>query len=187
MIVEAATDLVAREGIESLTARAVAAELEASTAPIYASFASIDELRDAVVERARDRLREHTRQPWTDRPFLNEGTGLVVFARDRPRLFALLFLTPAIAGASVPKIYDDLVKDMKRDPRFEGFSPRERALVLDKLWFMSVGMATLAHAGQLRDATNHGIITALLEAGTVLIRQEVERITAERRARRARD
>lgn len=181
MIVQAATEVVASQGAAALTARNVATQLSASTAPIYSCFDSIDQLRAAVVERAREQLRGYTRQPWTDRPFLNEGTGLVVFARERPQLFALLFLTPEIAGSSVPAVYADLLADMKRDPRFSGFSARDREVVLEKLWFVSVGMATLAYAGQLRDATNHGIMTALLEAGSVLIPDAVARVTQTRK------
>ncbi len=182
MIVEAATALVEREGAAALSARNVAAELGASTAPIYGSFASIEELSAAVVDRARDKLRATTRQPWSDRPFLNEGTGLVVFARENPRLFALLFLTPEVAHASVPKVYADLLADMKRDPRFKSFAARERDVVLEKMWFIALGMATLAHAGQLRDATNHGITNALLEAGSVLIPDAVARVMAHRKS-----
>ncbi|MCC7542481.1 MAG: TetR family transcriptional regulator [Deltaproteobacteria bacterium] len=182
MIVAAATELVAAEGVAALTTRTVASRLASSTAPIYSTFASIDELRDAVIDRAREQLRRATRQPWTDRPFLNEGTGLVVFARDNPRLFALLFLTPDVATTAIPKVYADLLADMKKDGRFASFTARERDIVLEKLWFVAVGMATLAHAGRLRDATTHGIVTALLEAGGVLIPDAVERVGRARRS-----
>ena len=176
MVIDAATELVAAEGVAALSARNVATRLKASTAPIYASFASIEELRGEVVERARTLLRDYTRKPWSDKPFLNEGTGLVVFAREQPRLFALLFLTPEIAGESVPKVYADLLADMKRDARFAKFSAADRDVVLEKLWFVALGMATLAYSGQLRSASTHGIVTALIEAGSVLIPDAVKRL-----------
>jgi len=178
-VLEAATQLVATDGVQALSARNVAAQLGASTAPIYASFASIEELRAAVVEEARSQLRAYTRKPWSERPFLNEGTGLVVFAREQPRLFALLFLTPEIAGESVPKVYDDLLADMKNEPRFSRLTAKERDAVLEKMWFMALGMATLAYSGQLRNETTHGIVTALLEAGLVLIPDAVKRQRGE--------
>lgn len=177
MILDAATSLVAEEGLAALSARSVAARLRASTAPIYGSFDSIETLRDAVIDRAREELRRYTRKPWADRPFLNEGTGLVVFAREKPKLFASIFLEPEVAAASVPKVYADLLADMKRDGRFAAFSETERDVVLEKLWFVALGMATLAYSGQLRAATNHGIMTALLEAGGVLIPDAVRRLT----------
>jgi AcrR family transcriptional regulator len=176
MIVEAATELVASEGAGALSARNVAARLSASTAPIYSSIGSIDELRAAVVTRAREELRRYTRRPWSDRPFLNEGTGLVAFARDRPQLFALLFLTPEIASESVPKVYADLLADMKRDARFSRFTARERDSVLEKLWFMALGMATLAYSCQLRGATTEAILGSLMQAGAVLIPDAIARL-----------
>lgn len=180
-IIQAATELVASEGISALTARGVAAYLKASTAPIYVSFESIEALQEAVVTQAREELRGYTRRPWSDRPFLNEGTGLVVFARERPKLFALLFLTPEIAGKSVPGVYADLLAEMKGDTRFSGLSSRERDVVLEKLWFLALGMATLAYSGQLRPSTTHAITTALIEAGAVLIPAEVSRLKTSRR------
>jgi AcrR family transcriptional regulator len=176
MVIDAATRLVAESGVQSLSARNVAAQLGASTAPIYASFASIEELRSAVIANARTQLRAYTQKPWSDRPFLNEGAGLVVFAREQPRLFALLFLTPEIASEAVPRVYADLLADMKHEPRFSRLSAAERDAVLERMWFMALGMATLAYSGQLRDATTHGIVTDLLEAGLVLIPEAVARL-----------
>lgn len=180
MIVEVATALVAEHGMAGLTARNVAEKLRSSTAPIYASFGNIEGLKEAVLERARSLLRETTRRPWSDRPFLNEGTGLVVFARENPQLYALLFLTPETARVALPRVYADLLADMKKDPRFQAFSAHERNQVLEKMWFLAVGMATLVHAGQLPDCTTHGIMTSLLEAGNVIIPDALKRVTAAR-------
>jgi AcrR family transcriptional regulator len=181
MVVEAATRLVAEGGIQALSARNVAAQLGASTAPIYATCGSIDELRSAVVEGARAQLRSYTQKPWTDKAFLNEGTGLVVFAREHPRLFALLFLTPEIASEAVPKVYADLLADMKREPRFSRLTAKELDAVLERMWFIALGMATLAYSGQLRDATTHGIVTELLESGLVIIPDAVARVRDKKR------
>ena len=60
-------------------------------------------------------------------------------------------------------------------------SAREREQMLEKMWFIAVGMATLVHAGQLRDATTHGIMAALLEAGSVIIPDALRRVGAGRR------
>jgi AcrR family transcriptional regulator len=176
MVVEAATRLVAGSGIQALSARNVAAQLGASTAPIYASVGSIEALREAVIESATAQLRAYTQKPWSERPFLNEGAGLVVFAREQPRLFALLFLTPEIAAESVPKVYAHLLADMTSEPRFSKLTAKERDAVLERMWFVALGMATLAYSGQLRNATTHGIVTELLEAGLVLIPDAVARV-----------
>jgi len=178
MVLEAALQLVASEGAQALSARSVAAWLKASTAPIYASFRSLEELRSAVLEEARKRLRGYTQRPWSDRPFLNEGAGLVMFAQEHPRLFALIFLDPESAKESVPRVYRDLLRDMTDDARFSRLTPKQREVVLEKLWFMALGMATLAYAGQLRNATPHGVVESLREAGAVLIPEALRRLAA---------
>jgi len=180
MVVEAATRLVAESGIQALSARNVAAQLGASTAPIYASVGSIEALREAVIESATAQLRAYTLKPWSERPFLNEGAGLVVFAREQPRLFALLFLTPEIAAESVPKVYAHLLADMTGEPRFSKLTVSERDAVLERMWFVALGMATLAYSGQLRNPTTHGIVTELLEAGLVLIPDAVARVRGKK-------
>ena len=50
---EVAYQMVREKGEESLSARNLAARLGTSTAPIFTAFANIDEVRGAVVERAK--------------------------------------------------------------------------------------------------------------------------------------
>ena len=52
-IVDAAYELVRRNGKGYLSARSLAAELGTSTAPIFTAFSSIEELQYAVTERAK--------------------------------------------------------------------------------------------------------------------------------------
>ena len=89
-VLDAAYELVAKLGIEALTARNLAASLSCSTAPIYGSFSSIDDLENAVMERAREKLREYCQRDYTDRPFLNQGTGLVLFAQENPKVIGFV-------------------------------------------------------------------------------------------------
>jgi AcrR family transcriptional regulator len=177
-ILDAAYTLVTEQGIAALTARNVAARLSCSTAPIYGSFASIDDLANAVITRAREKLRDYCRHEYTDRPFLNQGTGLVLFAHQQPLLFHLLFLTRERASVTVPQVYSEVLEDMRRDGRFATFTASQRRVVLEKLWFVAVGMATLAYAGQLHATTAPAIAASLLEAGSALIPAAVARLSA---------
>src|SRR5690349_15678064 len=86
-IVRAAVSIVEREGLSELTARRVASELDVSTAPVYRHFSAMDELTSEVMEHARDLMLRFTAVAYTDRPFLNMGTGIALFARDHPRLY----------------------------------------------------------------------------------------------------
>jgi AcrR family transcriptional regulator len=177
-VLDGAYELVAERGIETLTARNVAARLSCSTAPIYGSFASVDELANAVIARAREKLRSYCRREFTERPFLNQGTGLVLFAQENPQLFRLLFLTRERSGATVPQVHAEVLEDMRRDPRFAAFAPDQRLVVLEKLWFVAIGMATLAYSDQLDAKTAPAIAASLLEAGAALIPAAIARLSA---------
>lgn len=181
MLIHAACELAEEQGIEALSARSVAARLSCSTAPIYSCFASIDELRTAVIARATELLREYTRRSYTERPFLNLGTGVVLFARERPQLFRLLFLTHDVAKQTLPQIHAALLADMRRDPRFAKHSAQDRKLILEQLWFIAVGMATLAYSGHLRENTGDAVAATLLDAGSALIPNALAKIASKRR------
>ena len=50
-IVAAALDIVRRSGAEAINARTVAAALQCSTQPVFSNFATMEDLRLAVVQR----------------------------------------------------------------------------------------------------------------------------------------
>ena len=92
-IVSAAMKIVRKEGGRALTARALAAELGTSTAPIFTAFTSIDDLTAAVKERAEAlytsylaRVMEHPL------PFNGAGLAYIRFAKEEPLLFRFLFI-----------------------------------------------------------------------------------------------
>ena len=101
-VLNAAYQLVRREGPDALNARAVARELGGSTQPIFRLFTNMDELRQAVVELAlqtwKDKL--HIRLQTSSFPYLTIGMAFLVFSRDEPELFKLLFMRDRVSDGS---------------------------------------------------------------------------------------
>ena len=91
-VIQAAFDFVREQGIKKLSARKVAQMLKSSTAPVYSHFKSMKELEMEVLRKAKDLLLQYTRSSYTDRVFLNMGTGYAVFAREHSELFRAIFL-----------------------------------------------------------------------------------------------
>ena len=101
-VLNAAYQLVRREGPGALNARAVAREIGGSTQPIFRLFESMDELHQAVIEL--------TLQTWKDDlavrlqssafPYLTIGMAYLLFARDEPELFKLIFLRDRVSDGS---------------------------------------------------------------------------------------
>ncbi len=94
-IVDAAVEMVRKSGVQSVNARTLAAALQCSTQPIFSNFATMDELRLAVVERA-DQLctqymdREAKRGAYP--VYKAIGMAYIRFAKEEKELFKLLYM-----------------------------------------------------------------------------------------------
>lgn len=101
-VMNAAYQLIRREGPSSLNARAVARELGGSTQPIFRLFSGMDELKQAVIEMAlhswKDSFRDRLHQ--SAFPYLSIGMSFLLFARDEPELFKLLFMRDRVSDGS---------------------------------------------------------------------------------------
>ena len=94
-IVRTAVDIVRREGIDAVNARAVAKELNCSTQPIFSNFAAMEELRGAVLSAA-----DALYQEYIDREIAAErypaykasGMAYIRFAGEERELFKLLYM-----------------------------------------------------------------------------------------------
>ena len=123
-VLNAAYQLIRREGPHALNARAVAKELGGSTQPIFRLFSGMEELKQAVTELAlttwKDCLRE--RLLGSAFPYLTIGMSFLLFARDEPELFKLLFMRDRVSDGSctdynvnwgIPLIEDSVKVDME--------------------------------------------------------------------------
>ena len=115
-IVEAALRVTREGGIDSLTARSLAAELGASTRPMFTYFETVDELKHEVHEVAKGIYKTYIERGLAEPvPFLGVGQNTIRFAREEPELFRLLFLQKpdgADGGAAEALAFSqDLVRD----------------------------------------------------------------------------
>jgi AcrR family transcriptional regulator len=94
-IVNAAVDIVRSNGAQALNARTVAAALGCSTQPVFSNFATMDDLRMAVVERADALCREYIRREVESGefpPYKASGMAYIRFAEEEKELFKLLYM-----------------------------------------------------------------------------------------------
>lgn len=145
-ILNAAFALVRRDGLEALNARAVAKELCCSTQPIFRSYASMDDLRHAVEEKAMSFYAECIRQSSSldTRPYRATGLAYIAFARDEPQLFRMLFMCDHRSDAHHAAEQDssmDYVLDTLQQST--GYS-REKALYFHHIiWIFTHGLAVM--------------------------------------------
>ena len=94
MIVDTSLEMVRKEGFQSLTARKIAAEVGCSTQPIFRVFKNMEELQQAVYEKAVDYFRAYYKKAPKNSgiPFTNLGLAYITFAREEKHYFKLLFV-----------------------------------------------------------------------------------------------
>lgn len=93
-ILETAFTMTREEGFANVTARKVAAKAGCSTQPIFRVYKNMEELWNAVYEKAAGFFQDYySLYPRTGKaPFANLGVAYIVFAREEKHLFELLFL-----------------------------------------------------------------------------------------------
>lgn len=168
-VIEAAFEIVQRQGMHELTARKVALELKSSTAPVYSNFESIKGLEREVIKKAKDLLLGYTQKPYTKRVFLNMGTGYAIFAREHCRLFSAIFLERGDFKDIVDEFLESLRKELVSDKRFTAMSSERRDALLLKMWIFTHGLATLICVGLSKDDSDEYIIKTLLAVGGAVI------------------
>jgi AcrR family transcriptional regulator len=168
-VLAASLQLVRREGLPALSARAVADQLGASVAPIYRAYASMDQLTKAVLDAALQQLDEYVARPYTDFPFRSAGVGLVMFARDEPRLFRALFIDQQNAGELVTRMRACLRKIVDEEPAFRRLSPAMRDELIMDLWIYTHGLASMVIANLLPRPEPDLVDRKLKRVGAIVI------------------
>ncbi len=87
MIIEAGLQQLQRSGWEGMTPKLVAKRLGASTMPIFSHFASMEALKEAVLDKAWLMLLEYSSNRYTNDVWVDQSVGYIIFARDHGRLF----------------------------------------------------------------------------------------------------
>ena len=94
-IINATVDIVRKFGEQTINARTIASVLNCSTQPIFSNFSSMEELQNAVVEKAKEIYDKYI-QNEIERNIYPEykasGMAYIRFAKDERQLFKILFM-----------------------------------------------------------------------------------------------
>lgn len=151
-IVRAAFDIVRGDGMEALTARALASSLKSSARPIFTVFSSMEEVGCEVLCEARRLYAGYVERGLQDEiPFRGVGASYIRFALDEPRLFHILFMSEQKLRSGVDSVlplieesYEQILRSAQ-----DGYAlDRESAEGLYRhMWIYTHGIATLCATG----------------------------------------
>ncbi|MDC0558787.1 hypothetical protein OAO42_00095 [Candidatus Izimaplasma bacterium] len=167
-ILEKSFEIAVKNGFNGISVRKVSQAVGCSTSPVYTAFKDIDGLISATVKKATDLIKEYVSKEYTDMVFLNSGVGLLVFARDYPKLYRELFV-----DNPDHEVENELRKMFfllfNTDPLSTFIEMDELEVVLTKMWFFSHGIATSICSESIEIKEDNDYINILGEIGKELI------------------
>jgi len=98
-VLNAACQLMRRKGIEALNARAIAKELGGSTQPIFRLFTNMEDLHRELILYVARQFQAHAEADMaqSDSPYIQLCTTYLLYGRDEPELFKLLFMRDRVS------------------------------------------------------------------------------------------
>lgn len=98
-VLHAACQLMRREGMEALNARAIAKELGGSTQPIFRLFTNMEDLHRELILYVARQFQAHAEEDMaqSDSPYIQLCTTYLLYGRDEPELFKLLFMRDRVS------------------------------------------------------------------------------------------
>lgn len=141
-VLAAALELTRKDGLQALNARAVAREMGSSTQPIFRLFSGMDELKADVIELIKKEYLTFIQSYASsyDSLFLSTTLGYVLFARQEPEFFKILFMSDCtLASCPDMLIFPDEYIDQLQQQM--GFSRDNTVLGMQWVWTFAHGLA----------------------------------------------
>jgi len=144
-ITNSALNVIRKEGLSGLTARALAAELGCSVKPIFGLFKNMEEVQQEVIKAADTLYQGYLKEDMEKGeypPYKASGMAYIRFAKEEKELFKLLFMR----DRSVEKIEENekeirpLLQLIQKDI---GMSEQEAYTFHIEMWIFVHGMATI--------------------------------------------
>lgn len=147
-IIAAALNLAAEKGIKALTSRELGAVLGSSARPIFTVFKSMDEVLNEVKSAAMSRYEEYAKKAEGYTPIFKQlGLQMVLFAKEQPKLFQLLFMSENTKPVSFDDFFIQLgdTADLCIDAIQRNYGlDRENAMLLFRdIWIYTYGVCVL--------------------------------------------
>lgn len=154
-----------------VTTRAIANKIGCSTMPIYSHVNSVDELEKALLQKARELLKEFQQHRYTEHVLLNLAFGYVVFARNEKNLFRFLYMEKPdqvdledVAGMK-DNFYREFSENSEEVKAFWELKSSGQEALVQYTWIFTHGLAMLVNSGALGSYSDEKILKLLMNAG----------------------
>ena len=151
-IIKAALGVVSEKGAQALTAKELGAALGTSTTPIFTVFNSMQEVQDAVMLAAMERFEEYAHKASHVGPvFKRVGMQMILFAKEEPKLYQLIFMSSISEAQTFDDIYahlgsvaDECLDVLQKD---YDLSKDNAKTLFEHVWIHTFGIGALCATG----------------------------------------
>ena len=164
-ITKAALCVVSEKGAQALTAKELGAALGTSTTPIFTVFNSMQEVQDEVMLAAMERFEEYAHKAAHIKPvFKQVGMQMILFAKEEPKLYQLIFMSSISEAQTFDDIYahlgslaDECLDVLQKD---YDLSKDNAKTLFEHVWIHTFGIGALCATGMCD--FSHGQIAQML-------------------------
>lgn len=162
-VIEAGLEQLKESGWEGLTPKSVAKKLGASTMPIFSHFATMDEFRVAILDRAWEMHKEYVLDSYTGDIWVDQGIGYVLFARDHAQLFSCMYYGKfqEIRDRRL-RFWEFASKQLEDHPVFEGMRAEHVGWIRHARALLTHGIAVSVSSGFAPVWENEDVIRKML-------------------------
>ena len=151
-ITKAALGVVSEKGAQALTAKELGAALGTSTTPIFTVFHSMQEVQDAVMLAAMERFEEYAHKAAHLGPVFKQiGMQMILFAKEEPKLYQLIFMSSISEAQTFDDIYahlgslaDECLNVLQKD---YDLSKADAKTLFEHVWIHTFGIGALCATG----------------------------------------
>lgn len=154
-IIAAALEITRKNGIEALTARALAEQLGSSARPVFTVFQSMEEVQEEVRSAAMKVFEACVEEAAEYTPaFKQIGVVMIRFAVEEPKLFRLLYMQEHAEN----RCFDDILKYLGDTTEVclellqkeYGLTAEEAYALFQQTWIFTFGICVLCATGACR-------------------------------------
>lgn len=150
-IITASLDIIRENGVEALNARAIAKKLDCSTQPIFSNYSSMGELKNDVIQSAKQIYQKFIKIGMKDPsypPYKGSGIYYIKFAKEEKELFKLLFMRDR-SQEKIKEEREELSDLINLISSNTGISLDDAYMFHIEMWVYVHGIATMIATGYL--------------------------------------
>lgn len=144
-VISAGLEIIRRQGMSGLTARALAQELGCSVKPVFGLFQNMEEVQrevlaaaNALYQKCLQEEMENSSHP----PYKASGMGYIRFAREEKELFKLLFMRDR-TGEEISESRREILPLLRLIQQNLGLDEEQACLLHMEMWLFVHGIATM--------------------------------------------